>query len=269
MNIDSLSLENRIVAVVRDAAALVRNITFDVEEKNGAINIVTTRDLAVQHYLIAELPKLLPGCGFFCEEEGLQDTESEYIFVIDPIDGTANYARGIPESAISVALFHDGRPIVGVVCNILTGELFSATAGHGARRNGCAIRTAAARSFAEGILCTAMSLYKKEFARVCDDIIYETYLQCNDVRRFGGCALELCYLACGRCDLYFEIRVFPWDCAAGALILTEAGGKVTTLDGGPIALGAPMALIGANNEENHACLLSIVHRHLKTLPYKD
>ena len=114
-----------------------------------------------------------------------------------------------------------------------------------------------------------MSLYKKEHAKVCSDIIYEAYMECNDVRRFGSCALELCYIAAGRCDLYFEIRVFPWDFAAGLLILNEAGGIAGGLNGEPPSLTSPTVLIGANNLENFEKLAGIVNKHLHFTPYED
>ena len=119
------------------------------------------------------------------------------------------------------------------------------------------------KKFENGILCTAMSLYKKELANQCSKIIYEIYMQCNDFRRFGSCALELCYLAAGMCDLYFEIRVFPWDYAAASLILSEAGGVVSSLDGDKLSFDKPTLLLGANNYDNHIRLKKIVAKYIK------
>ena len=158
--------------------------------------------------------------------------------------------------------------MLGVVYNPSDGDLFRAVKGKGAYLGNRRIHTSN-RVFADGILCTAMSLYRKEFAPVCNRIIMDAYGQCNDFRRFGACAIELCYLALGRIDLFFEIRVQPWDCAAGSLILTEAGGAITGLHGAPLRWDGPMLLVGANNTENLSRLNGIVSKHLKKIPYED
>ena len=263
-----LLTEKKVIDAVQSAAGLIRNTSFRITEKDESVNIVTTSDIKSQRYLTEKLCKLIPESGFYCEEEDLSDTESEYIWVIDPIDGTANYARGIADCAISVALIHRGKAILGVVCNIFTGDVFSAVRGGGSRLNGKAI-SVSDNSFKNGILCTAMSLYKKEYARICSDIIYDAYMECNDVRRFGSCALELCYLAAGRCELYFEIRVFPWDYAAGYLILEEAGGILRGLADKELDFKRPTVLVGANNKENYGKLSGIVNSYLHNTPYKD
>lgn len=263
-----LDIRERLIEITQKAADIIKDAPFTVTEKCEPENIVTSNDIKSQRFLVENLKKLIPEAGFFCEEEGLRDRESEYIWVIDPIDGTANYARGIADCAISVALLHNGRVAVGVVKSIMRDECYSAVLGLGAQLNGQPI-SVSGRSFKNGILCTAMSLYKKEYAKLCSDIIYEAYMECNDVRRFGSCALELCYMAAGRCELYFEIRVFPWDYAAAMLILSEAGGVVRGLQDQEPNLSAPTALIGANNEENYRRLADIVNSYLHYLPYED
>ena len=262
------NIRDGVVDLCGSVAEEIKDMPFTVTEKSQAVNIVTSSDITSQHMLVEGLSKLMPGSGFFCEEEGLQDTESEYIWVIDPIDGTTNFSRGINDCAISVALLHRGQVVVGVVKSIFTDECFSAVRGEGAFLNGKSIRVSD-RGFESGILCTAMSLYKKEHARVCSDIIFEAYMESNDVRRFGSCAMELCYMAAGRCELYFEIRVFPWDYAAGLLILTEAGGVARGLRDEEVDFKRPTVLVGANNEENYSKLSKIVNKHLHYTPYED
>ena len=263
-----LNLRDEVAALCCRVAEKIKDMPFTVTEKSQAVNIVTSSDITSQHMLVEGLSRLLPGSGFFCEEEGLQDTESEYIWVIDPIDGTTNFSRGIKDSAISVALLHRGQVVLGVVKTIFDEDCFSAVLGEGAYLNGRPIRVSE-RSFEAGILCTAMSLYKKEHARVCSDIIFEAYMESNDVRRFGSCAMELCYMAAGRCELYFEIRVFPWDYAAGLLILREAGGVARGLKDQEVDFKRPTVLVGANNEENYRRLSKIVNKHLHSTPYED
>ena len=262
-----LRLEGELISILGRAAALIKDAPFEIDEKDGPVNIVTSNDVACQQFLYKELSALLPDSGFL-GEEGLCDRDHSYVWVIDPIDGTANYSRGIADCAISVALVNKGQAVLGAVYSIFTGEVFSATRGGGARCNGKPIKVSG-RDFSGGILCTAMSVYNKKLARVCGDIIYEAYMECNDVRRFGTCALELCYIAAGRCDLYFEIRVFPWDYAAGYLILEEAGGVLKALAGAEPDFSGPTVLVGANNEESYRKLDGIVSAHIKTLPYKE
>ena len=125
-----------VVAAVKEAGALALRRDFTVEQKDGVENIVTSADRAVQAFLVGKLSALLPGSGFYCEEDQLQESGQEYIWVIDPIDGTANFARGIPQYAISVALLHRDEPVLGVVFNPVDGHLFTACKGQGARMDG-------------------------------------------------------------------------------------------------------------------------------------
>lgn len=258
-------IKNAVVSVVRQAARLMIRNDFRVDEKDGASNIVTSSDLAVQHFLCENLKNLVAGSAFFCEEEDLQN-EGEYVWIIDPIDGTANYARGLGESAISVALAHRGEVLLGVVYNPYREQLFTAVRGGGAYLNDQPI-CVSEKTFAQSLFCTAASLYRKDLAETCFRIMEDTYGKCNDFRRFGSAALEICYLAAGKCDLYFEMRLFPWDYAAAQLILREAGGIVRDFDGKVPSLCHPSLVIGANCEENYAQLSAIVHRHVKELPY--
>lgn len=263
-----LALSKDIIDIVRKSADIVKGRNFTIQIKSTDEDIVTSADIDVQNYLCLKLKKLLPQSGFLCEERHLVDTEYEYTWVIDPIDGTTNFSRDISDCAISVALLHKHTPVVGVVYAPFKHCMFSAIVGHGARLNGKRIYVSD-KSFGKSLLCTAMSLYRKQYAAVCRDIIFETYGQCNDFRRFGSCAIELCYIAAGKCDLYFEIRVFPWDYAAAYLILKEAGGILTGLNGEDLSFDKPTVLIGANNIENYKILNSIVSNHLKETPYTE
>ena len=134
MQIDLYSLKDRVTGIARDAAALIRDTAFSVEQKGTASDIVTSSDIASQKYLMECLSPLIEGAGFFCEEN-VCDISHEYIWIIDPIDGTTNYARGIASCAISVALSHGGEIILGVVCEIASGDAYAATLGGGATFN--------------------------------------------------------------------------------------------------------------------------------------
>ncbi len=197
-----------ITDIVRAASARMdRAGGFEIHDKGVRENIVTSSDLAVQHFLITELRHHYPEIGFLCEEEDLNEVSGhEAVWVIDPIDGTANYARGNENCCISVALVEKNEPILGVVYAPWRGELYTAEKGKGAFCNGKPIHVSD-RRFEQGILFTAMSTYRKDLSRSCSDIIYDLYMACNDVRRTGSAAVELCLMAAGFAELYFEIRL--------------------------------------------------------------
>ena len=256
----------QIVDIVREASSLMVREGFSVQDKGSRENIVTTSDVAVQHFLTEKLGALLPGSGFLCEEEDFADTAHRDVWVVDPIDGTANYARGIENCCISVALVRDGVPTMGVVYSPWRGELYTAEKGRGAFCNGAPIHVSD-RPFANGLLFTAMSTYRKDLALTCSKIIYDLYMECNDFRRTGSAAVELCLMAAGKVDLYFEMRLMPWDYAAAALILREAGGSIVGIDGNYPPLMQTSMVVAANSRENCQRILDTVHNYLTRLPY--
>jgi len=260
MNIPSLE---SLVDIVKEAAGLMVTDGFDISQKDGFANIVTSSDVAVQSFLCDRLAALLPESGFLCEEEDMNDTSRELTWIIDPIDGTANYSRGIAQCAISVALKHAADIVLGVVYLPRTGELFTARRGCGAWLNGSRI-TVSARPFANAVMCTALPVYHKEHTGLCSAIIRDVFMQCNDIRRFGAAAPELCYLAMGRCELYFEYMLSPWDFAAASLIVTEAGGMLAGLDGQPLTCTRQSGVIAANNKENLQKLLEVVKKKVQS-----
>lgn len=247
----------QLVHIVRDASSLMVTDGFEIEKKGGCENIVTSSDVAVQNFLCDKLSELMPDSGFLCEEKDINDIEHEYTWIIDPIDGTANYSRGIDQCAICVGLKKGSEMLMGVVYIPRANELFHAEKGKGAYLNGRRIHVSE-RTFDNAVLCTALPVYHKEYADVCSRIIVETFGKCNDIRRFGACAPELCYLAMGRCELYFEYLLSPWDYAAASLIVTEAGGTISSANGRPLCLTEPTGVIAANNISNYKQMLGIV-----------
>lgn len=259
---------DKVVELVKKASALADRSKITIEEKGSSSNIVTSADIAVQEYLCCELHKLLPQAGFYCEEENLKDTESEYIWVIDPIDGTMNFSRGLSDNCISVGLIKNKKPLLGVVYVSSRDEMYKAETGKGAYLNEKQIHVSN-RTYKEALLCTAASTYRKEYAKTCFDIIEEVHYQTNDFRRFGTCAAELCYLAAGKCELYFEFRIQPWDYAGGYAILKEAGGILTDLNDRELTFDRPVLLIGANSKENHRKLSETISKYVSEKPYTD
>lgn len=258
----------QIIEIVRGASALMTRNGFEIHDKGTLANLVTSSDIAVQHYLTENLSKLLPGCGFLCEEEDMTDTSHDDVWVIDPIDGTANYANGGENCCISVGLVRKGVHTAAVVYSPWRDELYSAEVGCGAFCNGKPIHVSG-RSFGESFLFAGMSTYRKEFSATCRDIIYDLYQECSDFRRTGSSAVELCLLAAGKAELFFEINLMPWDYAGASLIVKEAGGTVVNFDGEfPGLLKAQPSIVMAGNTEEHAKrVLAAVRKHLDKLPY--
>lgn len=253
-----------LIGIVIEASRLMLTADFQITQKQGASNIVTSSDIAVQEFLRSRLGQLLPGSGFLCEEEDAHDLSHEYVWIIDPIDGTANYSRGIHECAICVGLKHYSEMELAAVYLPRTDELFTAQRGKGAFLHHPVSGKepeqicVSDRPFANSIMCTALPVYYKEYAPVCSEIIREVFMQCNDIRRFGAAAPELCYLAMGRCELYFEYLLSPWDFAAASLILEEAGGILSDREGQPLNYTKRSGVLAANSQENLYRLQAIV-----------
>lgn len=248
---------NQVIDIVREASKLM-TADITIEQKGNDSNFVTSADVNVQRFLEEHLLQLIPGSKFLGEEEGKQAVDSEYIWVVDPIDGTANFIRGLGASAISVGLVKGGKPYLGVIYEPYKDEMYYAKRGKGAFLNGKQIHVSE-RDFKHATMCSAASLYNKDFAKPCFNIIQKVYYQSDDFRRFGSAAIELAYLAAGRIELFFEIRLFPWDMAAGQVILEEAGGFFEYVHEESIPLDRPAGLIVANSRENFEKLREIVY----------
>ena len=227
---------DRLIAVVRRAGDMIRDahdIEKDTHEKNGAADLVTKYDVAVQAFLQKELLALVPEAGFLGEEGEHETLDKPWVFVVDPIDGTTNFVRHMHHSNIAVALVHEGCVAYGVVYNPFTEEMFAARRGGGAFLNGRPIHVSD-RDMSHAITMCGSTIYDRRFTDRSFSLMRRLYDLGLDFRRFGSAELDVCYVACGRAEVFFECRLSPWDYAAGSLILTEAGGKITRLDGSPI-----------------------------------
>ena len=226
-------LDHMISAVKNGASIMLKahNISEGTEVK-GDRNFVTVYDKKVQEYIIDAMLKEYPFAKFLGEEEDKDkcDPYTGYCFICDPIDGTANFRRGYRHSAISLALAKDGEIICGVVYNPYQDELFYAEKDKGAFLNGTPLimkETSLKNSF----VGFGTALYYPELIDKTMAMLAKIMPDCEDIRRTGSAALDLCYLACGRHDMFFELSLFPWDYAAGSLIITEAGGVISDRSG--------------------------------------
>ncbi|MBO5967577.1 MAG: inositol monophosphatase [Clostridia bacterium] len=246
------NLENLLLPLIREAGKIMtgaRDIEGAVSEKGGdAANMVTVYDVAVQNFLMNEISKIIPDAFFFAEEKenNAEDLMRDYCFVIDPIDGTTNFVHDYRYSCISVAMFSHGDIKFAAVYDPYADEMFSATKGGGAFLNGKPMRVSD-RDMPHSILAFGTCPHmKKEMGEQSFRLAYAVYSECSDVRRPGAAALDIAHLAAGRNDIFFELLLSPWDCAAGSLLVREAGGIIKNAEGTDIDFSAPSPVLAAN-----------------------
>ncbi len=229
----------------------IKQETIEIDNKEGIGNIVTQYDKKIQTELKQGLLKLLPKASFIGEENDYgKILESGYTYIVDPIDGTANFSRGLSLSAISVALLKDAEPYIGVCYNPYVDEMFVAQKGQGAYLNGKSINVSN-KKLQEGIVLTGNAPYYADLREKSLITLKNFAMIASDFRRFGSAVLELCDIACGRAEVYFELRLQPWDFAAGMLIVEEAGGKVTKMNGEKMTLDKFTSILASNNKEDY------------------
>jgi myo-inositol-1(or 4)-monophosphatase len=257
-----LSPQSALIKVMTDAArragrALARDFGEVAElqvSKKGAADYVTAADLKAEQTLFEDLLKARPGYGFLGEERGLiEGTDKTHTWIVDPLDGTTNFLHAMPHFAINIALQREGAIVAAVTYNPATSDLFWAERGRGAFLNDRRLRVAARTRFEEAVFATGIPFMGHgQHARFLKEL-HQISQRVSGVRRFGAAALDLAWVAAGRFDGYWERDLNAWDIAAGILLVTEAGGKVTDADGGedPLATGS----ICAANADLHGPLL--------------
>ncbi len=213
--------------ILRDNLGKIKEVEY--KAKNS---LVTEVDRLSESLIIKIIKSSFPSHGILAEERGRSRSASDYVWIIDPLDGTTNYAHTYPVFSISIALEVEGIIRLGVVYDPTREELFSAELGKGAYMNGERIGVSRAKAVEESLLCTGFT-HENEW--MVDENLrhFENFIRRSQaVRRDGSAALNLCYVSCGRFDGFWELGLHPWDTAAGALILRESGGKVTDFSGG-------------------------------------
>lgn len=226
------------VTVMVKAARLAGNVLLRNINKLEALNVVqkgrmdyaSEVDADAEKVIVKELKRAYPEYGVFGEEGGVQG-ERRHMWVIDPLDGTSNYLRGVPHYCVSIALVENGEPTDAVIFDPLRNELFTASRGAGAVFNDRRIRVAERKDLEGTMIHTGFA--PRERARAGSQLkaVDTLLVQAEDIRRTGSAALDLAYVACGRADAYFEAGVKAWDIAAGVLLVREAGGKVCDFKG--------------------------------------
>ena len=251
---DAATLLELAVDVAREAGDLVAkgraSAAEAVDVKSSPTDVVTAVDKASERLIAERLLAARPDDGLLGEEGTSRAGTSGVRWVVDPIDGTVNFLYDLPAYAVSIAAEVDGAVVAGAVLNVATGELFTATAGGGATVSGPG-RSGARRltgsrpaSLAQTLVATGFG-YRVEQRRAQGAVVAQMLPRVRDIRRFGSAALDLCAVAAGRIDAYYELDLNPWDHAAGALVAAEAGLVVTGLPGSPFA--EPMAIAAAES----------------------
>lgn len=257
------------MAIAREAGALLREglgrgtaVTY----KSSDVDLVTEYDTAAEALITTQLKAAFPGHRLVAEESGHHQGDGrDYVWYIDPLDGTNNFAHGLPHFAVSLALYAGQRPLLGVVYDPMRDECFSAVSGGGAQLvSGGAerpLRVSQAEDLLHSLLATG---YPYDRHRSEQDNLAQAaaFLKAGQgLRRAGAAALDLAYVAAGRLDGYWEFKLKSWDVAAGLLLVQEAGGHVSTIDGRPLSL-EPMLSLVASNGRIHPAMITVLERSL-------
>lgn len=243
-------LVNEICVLVKECGKVILNADrakMAIDIKSGVTDLVTEYDKKIQEQLQYGLKKLLPEAKFIGEEGSSDELSGDgFAFIVDPIDGTTNFIKDYHHSAVSVALLRGKEPVAGVVYNPYLDELFYAIKGEGAFCNGEKI-SVSSNPIGKALVLFGTSPYDKNLFPKTIEVLTNFFNHALDIRRSGSAALDLCTVACGRAELYFELQVSPWDFAAGKLIVEEAGGVVTTVDGTPLSFDGKTTILAKNN----------------------
>jgi myo-inositol-1(or 4)-monophosphatase len=227
---------NKVIAIARLTGNFIRreSLAFDNSaiEYKGLNDLVSYVDKNAEKQLVRNLKKLLPGSGFITEEDTENIYGKTFTWIIDPLDGTTNFIHGIPTFSISIALYEENIPVLGVVYEINRGEMFYSYKGAPAFLNNKEIRVSKATDLSQCLLATGFPYYQFDKQPQYIKLFTEMMQKCHGLRRIGSAAVDLAYVACGRFDAYFEYNLNSYDMAAGAFLVQQAGGALLNFSGG-------------------------------------
>jgi myo-inositol-1(or 4)-monophosphatase len=247
------------IEIAREAGAVLRE-GFDRPKTisyKGEVDLVTESDRRSEQLVVARLQERFPDHAIVAEEGGGAAAAAKYCWHVDPLDGTTNFAHGYPCFAVSIGLAELGVPIAGAVFNPVSDELFAAARGKGAYRNDDRIRVSLVEKLGSSLVATGFPTHQRKKSSNIN-YYWQFTLRSHGVRRDGAAALDLCSVAAGRFDAFWEFGLKSWDTAAGIVIVEEAGGRITDLGGQPYRLGGPSIL--ASNQRIHLEVLQVASR---------
>jgi myo-inositol-1(or 4)-monophosphatase len=239
--------------VLKDNVNGVRDISY-----KGEINLVTEMDRLSEKTVVETIQRAFPRHGILAEEDARIENDSGFLWIIDPLDGTTNYAHGYPNFSVSIGLEHKGEIVIGVVYDPMRNELFTALKGQGAFLNDTPIAVSKNDRLIRSLLATGFPYDRTVSTENNLNYFNALIMASQEVRRSGSASLDLCNLAAGRLDGYWELKLQPWDVAAGSLIVQEAGGEVTDFSGKRSTIRDKE--IVASNGRIHNQLLEIIDR---------
>jgi myo-inositol-1(or 4)-monophosphatase len=243
----------------QSAGSLIRENWREPREiaYKGAIDLVTSVDRDAERCIVNMLRKNYPEHSILAEEEtDIAGNQDHYRWIIDPLDGTTNFAHGYPQICVSVALEHEHELLLGIVYDPLRRECFSAIRGQGAKLNGQAVRVSDTRELDQALLATGFPYDRRDNPDFYLNYFKAFMTRSQGIRRAGSAALDLCYVACGRLDGFWELKLRPWDTAAVSLIVKESGGRISDFSGNEFSIYGSETM--ASNGAIHAAMLDVM-----------
>ena len=252
----------KIIEISREAGEIIKegfgkNVTF--EFKSNMNDLVTEIDKAAEKKIIEFIHKEYPGHNIFAEESGKLDGNSEYTWVVDPLDGTVNFAHGLPLFSVSIGLMKNDEIIAGAVYDVMMDQMYTAEKGSGAFQNGKRIRVSDNNDLQKSMLVTGFPYDIKENPKNAIEKFNVFLVEARAVRRLGSAAIDCCYVASGVFDGFWEVSLNLWDMCAGQLLIEEAGGKVTNMSGGKVDYNSVELL--ATNGKVHEAMERVLSRN--------
>jgi myo-inositol-1(or 4)-monophosphatase len=253
-------------AAKRGGDALLQHYDRDVEvQTKGVANFVSAADLAAESAIVATLQEAYPDHAILSEESHRDRADAEHVWIIDPLDGTNNFLHRIPHFAVSIGYYARGVGELGIVCNPVSGEWFVAARGQGAWCNGERMQVSRAKGLSDSMVACGFYYDRGRMMHATLATLADLFqADIHGMRRMGAAALDLAYVACGRFEAFFEYRLSPWDIAAGGVLLSEAGGRMTDCDGKGISL-VKASSVCASNGSVHAAMLEKISGHWSAL----
>ena len=243
---------NKIVEIVKEASLILKEGYYKNKDVNfkGKKDLVTKYDVAVENFLKERLSQEFKEFNIIAEESDNSNIEFNDSIIIDPIDGTTNFVNQVPHTCISLGVYKNKKPFIGVVYNPILDELYTAQVGQGAYLNGEKLEVSKENDFQKALLSTGFPYTSGTCEDDLNDVIKkikDILPKCQDIRRLGSAAIDLCYVAKGTYEGYYEMNLKAWDVSAGLIILQEAGGKVSNIDGNEYTLFEDKYIVASNS----------------------
>lgn len=245
-------MKNQLIKIIKEAGEILKEGYFSKKEINfkAKKDLVTKYDVGIENFLKEEFSQEFPSFNIIAEESDNSDIEFKNSIIIDPIDGTTNFVNQVPHTCISVGVYKDKEPFIGVVYNPILNELYEAKIGEGAFLNGEKIEVSKENNFQKSLIATGFPYTSGTCEADLEDVLIKIkniLPRCQDLRRLGSAAIDLCYVARGIYEAYYEMNLKAWDVSAGLIILKEAGGKITDIDGNEYDIFKSKYIVASNN----------------------